>query len=368
MRRLWPILLGIFGVAVACINDRDTLAFEARNIDALNRIEKETDEKKRTAAIQELALRAIGGRFERFPDRYYQMRIERLKAKDAISAKEWDDLSVAYDRLGKVDEAIRTIIASKPHRRSKDDNYRFHANYGTFLVHRWFVNGHRREDLKTLDESIAEIQEALRINPNAHFGRERVQLALEQSWRQGKRKGDDPFPVGKIDEDDLVVGLSGIAMMGLGYELPDVYELIGDTWLMGGAEETILPSLAQVRAQELTKAGKPGLLGLADGKPPVGETRRAYLKLKANGEAVYQSRLKYMNARFSRGEHPDTHPAFWKEWKEPPYPVPRIVGSRSAFVTMANGPVLLVAVAGGALGLAVILILIRSPRRGKAAI
>ena len=64
----------------ACINDRDTLAFEMRNVDALKRIRFEPDEAKRRAALEELVLKAIGGRFERFPNRYYELRIKRLQA------------------------------------------------------------------------------------------------------------------------------------------------------------------------------------------------------------------------------------------------------------------------------------------------
>lgn len=104
---------------------------------------------------------------------------------------------------------------------------------------------------------------------------------------------------------------------------------------------------------------------MATGEHPVGETKRAYLKLKATGDAVHRERLAYMNARFDRGEHPDTHSDFWKDWKEPPYPVLRIVGSRNTYVTMANGPVLLIAVAGGALGLAALLVILRISPRAK---
>ncbi|HLO98476.1 MAG TPA: hypothetical protein VK171_07770, partial [Fimbriimonas sp.] len=81
-----------------CLNDRDTLKFELQNVDALARITNETRHRERMRAVKEIALRAIGGRFERYPDKYYEERIKRLMSVPKLSAEEYDDLAVSHDR------------------------------------------------------------------------------------------------------------------------------------------------------------------------------------------------------------------------------------------------------------------------------
>jgi hypothetical protein len=50
-------------------------------------------------------------------------------------------------------------------------------------------------------------------------------------------------------------------------------------------------------------------------------TSKEYRQLRDDGEKVYQARSAYMKQRFDRGEHPDTHPQFWNDWREPAFPV-----------------------------------------------
>ncbi|HLO97076.1 MAG TPA: hypothetical protein VK171_00660 [Fimbriimonas sp.] len=305
------LLAVVPSLAFACINDRDTLKFEQQNVNALERITAETNPEKRSKAVSDLALRAIAGRFERFPDKYYEMRISRLEAKGSLSAAEFDDLAVAYDRIGKVDKAIQLILKSKSLRKNPDDQYRFHANYGTFLVHKWFAQGAKSDQKPILKESIAEIQQALEINPKSHFGRESIQLALEKAWLNPDKEYD---LFAKLDPQDVAVGASGIIMMGLGYELPDVYSVLANA----GWEPNSLPeNAAKFRAQELIKADKPALFSVNNGWE---EVRGEYLNLQADGKNVHESRLEYINQRLDRGEHPDTHPAFWEGWGEPEFP------------------------------------------------
>lgn len=327
----------------ACINDRDTLAFELRNVDAIKRVRQETDYKKKGDAAHEIALKAIGGRFERFPAKYYEMRIARLKALPTLTALEYDDLAVAYERIGKTDKAIDILLASKPHRKTKDDAYRFHANYGTFLVHKWLAQKDRA-DKKALKQSISEIEKALKINPYSHFGRELVQLELEKMWLT-----DGTFDTwSKIDQ---LVGMSGIVMMGLAYELPDAYVLM--TKLRVGAAISQLDGFAISRANELITNGH-GLVSEdlfhthhLDQKLKE-ETRKAFVELRMDGENVHQARLAYVEQRLNRGEHPDTNPNFWKEWQEPPFPVLKII-SNPRSVAANKGPSILFGVAAGAI-------------------
>ncbi|MEQ1933065.1 MAG: hypothetical protein ABL962_04190 [Fimbriimonadaceae bacterium] len=372
MKTLLILALLIPGLALACINDRDTLAFEKRNVDALNRIEKETDPRKKSEAIQELVLRAIGGRFERYPARYYEMRIERLLKKGTLTAPECDDLAVAYDRLGKIDDAIRILLASKSSRTAKEEKYSFHANYGTFLVHRWIAKGHKDDDIATLKMSIAEIKKALEINPKSHFGRENVQLALEESWLPHLRSKQGVV-LNKLNSQDLLVGSAGIIMMGLGYELPDMYENIALTHLRSQASESQLQNFALLRRNDLVKAGHqmiytnsqlPGPSSVAS--PEAGSDksnpRKPYEDLLADGEKVHVARLAYMESRFARGVHPDTHPDFWSEWVEPPYPVLKRIGG-----PYSQSPVQMIAGLVAALVAGIGLLLLRDRIRKKLA-
>jgi tetratricopeptide (TPR) repeat protein len=322
-------------VALACLNDRDTLAFEKRNVDALARVTQEKDPVKHDKAVEEIILRAIGGRFDRFPARYYQMRIDRLEAQPKLSAREYDDLAVAYDRLAKVDRAIKVLQTSRSARTTTDDQYRYHANYGTFLVHRWILNGHLAKDVGTLDQSIAEIQSALKINPASHFGREKVQLKLEQFWRESATSRspkplDSFFGEYGIDED-AQVGIAGLIMMGLAYELPDAYLALAKSNSLSRVDQSVLYDFAGLRVvdldpEKIKPIGKFSEIEddsiYATGNPNANEQ---YKQLRRDGETVYQKRLAYMNARFDKGQHPDTHADFWKEWEEPPYPVLNVV-------------------------------------------
>src|SRR5689334_24182932 len=88
--------LSFVALAPACLNDRDTLADEAK---------KNRD-----------VLATLVAGFERNPPLYYEMRIDRIKkdlAKNPKLLDEYDDIAVAYDRIGNDDEAIKWIEAKK---------------------------------------------------------------------------------------------------------------------------------------------------------------------------------------------------------------------------------------------------------------
>ena len=61
----------------------------------------------------------------------------------------YDDLAVAYDRLGQSDKAIawmerkRQLLGQLPEDAPgrRDVLYRYYANIGTFYAHRWIGNG-----------------------------------------------------------------------------------------------------------------------------------------------------------------------------------------------------------------------------------
>jgi tetratricopeptide (TPR) repeat protein len=150
-RRRWVLasLLLASSAAVACLWDYDTLLAER--------------------ARQPTTLELITGKFLRHSPRFYDWRRQDRLAKIEAGANAealWDDLAVAYDKLGQHDQAIETArqrLIENPRR------YETLANLGTFYLH----SGQLQEGITTIDK-------ALEVNPAAHFGRERIQRYLAE--------------------------------------------------------------------------------------------------------------------------------------------------------------------------------------------
>ena len=158
MRAIGVLLaVGIVGSAAACYNDNDTYLTELRdNLDVTN---------------------AIIGRFTLYPPEYYKKRIEIQSAilkKDPNNLEAYDNISVAYDRIGDGENALKWIHEKRKHLGPNAPAlqlYSTEANEGTFLIVRW-IRGHKPGDVKDAIESEKHIEKALKSNPNAHFGRE----------------------------------------------------------------------------------------------------------------------------------------------------------------------------------------------------
>ena len=162
-------LLLVQGAAHACLNDRDTLAEEIKGLPDV--------------------VQVVTGRFERDPPLYYQMRLARvaagLKAAPDL-LPEYDDAGVACDRLGRDAEAIawmdrkraRLVRLNVADPVVKEQWYRYNANVGTFWVHQWIRAGADRRRIGEVRKARGYIAEAIKINPNAHFGREKYQLRV----------------------------------------------------------------------------------------------------------------------------------------------------------------------------------------------
>jgi hypothetical protein len=310
---------------------------------------------------------ALTGRFARNPSLYYEMRLRRVTAHlqrhpDDLSA--YDDAGVACDRLGRGDEAVAWMEQKGAQLETRDGTYpdvkehryRYHANLGTFLVHRWVRQGTDRAKIDEVKAARDEIAQALQINPRAHFGRERYQLrALEWiinpptaagvqylpnllGWNDGGVGGQVIDPQ---DADDAVRGLAGLVVLGSAWESVDVFhaldialqsDSLGFATSREGGRNT-LAYFAWLRCLELIDAGKGSMLPDA----PQGESLKsmlprpdfvspdrlldpAYQKLRAEAEAWQAGRTAFMIERLKQGCHPDTDASFWKEYMPPPAP------------------------------------------------
>lgn len=171
MRRLLAFLLTVVltAPAAACEWDYDTLRMEREQFPG--------------------TLELIVGKFLRHSDTFYEWRVKDRTAKIAAAksgvlmledeelARVYDDLAVAYDKLGQHDQAIETI-REKAERLPNVGQYETHANLGTFLVH-----------AGRYEEGLVELNKAIEINPDAHFGREKYQVLLVE-YLMEKRGGD----------------------------------------------------------------------------------------------------------------------------------------------------------------------------------
>ena len=359
MKRTALLLAALLAASArACYNDRDTLGFELRD--------------------QPDAQRALTGRFERNPPLYYAMRVARLGSRPRLTAAEHDDLAVALGRLGREDEALASLDFKAL--RTSDDRYRFFANRGTLRAHRWLRRGANRSKDDDLALAADDIAQALKINPNAHFGREATQLQVIR-WLMRPKADDTSLGewLGKtVKPSDPLRGLEGLIMLGGAWESPDVAHAICE--LANDRRKFSTGELAYARYDELlTKAERPLKpidveqdrydleLGKTppDGEPPVEES---FHRLRAEAETWNRDRTDFMLARLKQGRHPDTDPTFWRGWRDAPMPrldpTHRMTHSEvQAFWLSAT----LYAIGAGLLGLVVLVpaLIVRAARRRR---
>lgn len=152
-------LLG--GPARACLWDRDTVLLESRHFPG--------------------ALHVMTGQFPRHSAEFYKWRETNVRAQLAANGTSpalLDDLAVAVHKLGRHREAIDILKASL---KLAPRRYETLSNLGTFAIYAGDLAGSR-----------AYLQEALEINPDAHFGRERYQLWLVEQLMLKRDAGAFP--------------------------------------------------------------------------------------------------------------------------------------------------------------------------------
>lgn len=147
-------------LAAPCLWDTDTIDTELRGLpDALD---------------------LVVGRWHRHGEAYYRERIERLGKASELSLADHDDLAVAYEKLGDQTSALAVMerkaqkLAATP---DADHEYRRLANVGTFHAH-----------AGRYDEALVALRAAVALNPAAHFGREKYQIAVIEVVRQAKAR------------------------------------------------------------------------------------------------------------------------------------------------------------------------------------
>lgn len=369
MRSAWATLLGFVlplvclpAATLACLWDRDTLRYEAKGLPGI--------------------VEVIMGRFEREPPLYYEMRLERVTrelAADPTRLDLYDDAGVACDRLHRGDEAVEWMAKKKAAMdalpgtptASGDANhlYRYHANLGTFLAHRWLRGGADRAAMQDMLDGRDHIKRAIEINPDAHFGREKYQL-LAMEWiieqpmpeKPGNGSKEEPYTIfdaAPADERLLVrdmarflspetdpiakeatPALAGLIVMGDAWQSADIFNALARSLESRGHSSVAF--IAVLRAQELARAGRPSMhpslreqdpefLARIDGfglyfvdyeGQETGALKAFFDKARTAADEWHTKRTAFMTERLQAGRHPDTDPTFWDGYRETKPPTP----------------------------------------------
>lgn len=325
----------------ACLWDDDTLRTEAKGLPGIAEI--------------------LTGRIERNPPLYYEMRLERntaLLATDPDNLDAYDNAAVSADRLGRGDEAIEWMAkkrAALDRSPNPEHEYRYLANLGTFHAHRWIRSGADREDMADLETARDLIAQAIELNPDAHFGREKYQL-LAIRWILEAPDLSEIYsyptflsmPDSEIDierranANAAIEGLSGLVVLGNAWESVDVMRAMTSALTYG--DQHNLAKLAELRAAELERMGKMSFhpqwgpqIRFRSFMPDAGRRAKVegwFRKARAEADSWRAAREQYMLAKLQAGQHPDTHPEFWRDWKPPSKP-PRMPNGFFGYQGMA---------------------------------
>lgn len=348
----WLVLFAAILMAApvfACLNDRDTRRTQ--------REAKPDDPMRGLPPIPQV----LRGRFDRYPEKYYAMRVERVEKALAANPNHYalyDDIAVALDRTGDDDAAILWMekkLEQLEANRDEDDVewkehwYSYHANIGTFYAHRWFKGGADRTNMDDLLKGRDLIAKAIKIKPNAHFGRERYQhMAMEwiANAPEFPQSEDTAMPnllglssdeiAGSAGADvlsrkgleDAVQGISGLIVLGAAWESVDATYALGLALKLYGDE--INAHVALLRCAELIEQGRGSIVAgaptgealiaeLGKALPPPEDKEKAEavkLNFKMERELAENWRSERngkINELLDAGRHPDTDDKFWSE-------------------------------------------------------
>lgn len=225
----------------ACIWDRDTFAMEKQTFPS--------------------AYELITGNFVRHSKEYYQWRILKLQPlvnSGSIDGSVYDDLATAYSKLDQDKKAIELMLLKD---KISDKKYETFANLGTFYIH----DGQYEEGLKYIDK-------AIKINPDAHFGREVyqkylveyvIQIKKGKKYEQGfyqfllenyKKKYPKNKEIFKLPDLEIKKAVKGIlGMMRFGnYDSPVLLKALGD--LLINEDHNVKLSSSRLAVMAYTKA------------------------------------------------------------------------------------------------------------------
>jgi hypothetical protein len=118
-------------------------------------------------------------------NRLTREKLAGLPADDPAAFPLTDDLAAGLARLGKLDEAVELLRAKLARQQAKGltgrDLYSTYANLGAILFHARLAEAAGSPAArKEAEEGVGFIKKAVEVNPQAHFGRERWQVAYAE--------------------------------------------------------------------------------------------------------------------------------------------------------------------------------------------
>lgn len=305
MRNLfvWLLFIGAVAFSRACLNDVESI--------------------KRTYAPSSPEAIIVGA-FTRMPSEYYELRVrnlEQLRGASKLSLDQYDDLAVAYEKLGKTELALKRIeekIAAMdgdgvvwPEMQTPKGmpverylRYSSLANRGTFRIHLWMKRGNKQETKTLIENGISDLEKAVKINPDAHSGREWAQIAIAK-WLAG---GPDDYPDFSGKSSDVIVnGLLGLVELGSAWESPDIYAMVSRE-----AGHQPIGTLAKLRFDELLASGKKPITDL---KPKLDsdandEARQAYFKARKRADETVLRQQSYVRMVLANAADTSQMPSF----------------------------------------------------------
>lgn len=224
--------------AFACLWDKDTLKEESFGISSV--------------------ADTVRGKIFKHSRVFYERKVlytEPLLKQEKVSPDRYDDLAVAYEKLGRTQEAIATMEAKE---KRFPGLYTTAANLGTFHAH-----------AGDFPRALELLRKGLEINPNAHFGREKYQVkAIEYLQRlvkepelvrqeellglplapedasfvlnEKKRPAESKLP--QVPKD-ATVALAGIIRFGSGDTSPHVWFSLGNALAWQGHKHLAIRAL-----------------------------------------------------------------------------------------------------------------------------
>lgn len=321
----FSLVAGLLAFASACAWDGDTLAFELKG-------------------LPEVA-DAVAGRFERQPDLYYEMRRDRVLAmKDAdLQPEDLDDLGVAYDKLGESKSAIAAMnkkveLLKNLDRSSaewKEAQYRLLANRGTFYIHDGLAQ--KPMDRKQVELGLADLRKAVELNPDAHFGREYVQIVIVEQLLQPNRDKLEEYLGPNNDTEKFREGVLGIMAIGNGWESVDMFYFLRSSL---GPGDGVTGRLIDAKISDLKTQGKRSAFQedffqefvpmTSQSDKQIASAQATYKVLKKNGVEFRSHYNSYVMAKLEKGQHPDNTADFFDDYEPVKMPdVSWVAGERN---------------------------------------
>ena len=202
----------------------------------------DTDTLKEEALGQAEIVAILGGDLHKHDKAFYEAKVTYTKPlvadpKTPKLAERFDDLAVAYAKLGKLDEAL-AVLATKE--QQFPGAYTTHANRGTFLAMKGDLAG-----------ALDQLGKAIAINPDAHFGREKVQIQFLEYLGKLKKDaslgdtnflgiardvmiGRTPMKARARKANPAVLAIAGLLRFGDGQDNPHLWYGLGWALLSQG--------------------------------------------------------------------------------------------------------------------------------------